>query len=226
MKRSLKVDIDRLDDAARFHGLKSLTISNRVLDPSQCREALAYSVYRAAGVPAPRTAFAEVTLTVAGKYDQEYVGLYTLIESVDKNFLQLNFQNNAGLLMKPELIPGLVYLGEDWARYKETYFPKREATKDEIQRVIDFTRLVSATPDAQFNKEIGSYLDVDAFFKFMAVTAIVANLDSFYGGHNYCLHLHPETNKFHFIPWDLDLALGGFPLLGSPEQMDLSLTKP
>lgn len=226
LKRSLKVDIDRYDDAARFHGLKSLTLSNGVMDPSKSLEALAYSIYRAAGVPAPRTAFAEVTLTVAGKYDQEHVGLYTLIEGVDKNFLKLNFKNNTGLLMKPERIPGLVYLGEDWARYKDTYLPKREATKDAIQRVIDFTKLVNATPDAQFNEEIASYLDVDAFLKLMAVTAIVANFDSFHGGHNYCLYLHPETSKFHFIPWDLDLALGGFPMLGTPKQMDLSLTKP
>jgi spore coat protein CotH len=226
LKRSLKVDIDRHDDAARFHGLKSLTLSNAVMDPSKSREALAYSIYRAAGVPAPRTAFAEVTLTVPGKYDKEYVGIYTLIEGVDKTFLKLNFKNNAGLLMKPERIPGLVYLGEDWARYKNTYLPKREATKEEIRRVIDFTKLVNAAPDAKFNQEIASYFDVEAFLKFMAVTAIVANFDSFHGGHNYCLYLHPETNKFHFIPWDLDLALGGFPMLGTPEQMDLSLTKP
>src|SRR6266568_602951 len=68
LKRSLKVDIDRHDDAARFHGLKSLTLNCGVFDPSKCREALAYSIYRTAGVPAPRTAFAEVTLTVASKY--------------------------------------------------------------------------------------------------------------------------------------------------------------
>ena len=62
----------------------------------------------------------------------------------------------------------------------------------------------------------------------MAATAIVANLDSFFTlGHNYCLYLHPETNKFHFIPWDVDLSLGNFPILGTPEQqMDLSLAKP
>lgn len=226
LKRSLKVDIDRFDDAARFHGLKSLTLSNGVMDPSKSREALAYSIYRAAGVPASRTAFAEVTLTVPGKYDNELVGLYTLIEGVDKNFLKLNFKNNAGLLMKPERVPGLVYLGEDWARYKDTYLPKREATENEIKRVIDFTRLVNAAPDAQFYEEIESYLDVDAFLRFMAVTAIIANCDSFHGGHNYCLYLHPETKKFHFIPWDLDLALGGFPMLDAAEQMDLSLTKP
>src|SRR5439155_13797535 len=165
LKRSLKLDLDRHDDAARFNGLKSLTLNCCVFDPSRSREALASSIYRAAGVPGPRTAFAEVTLTVAGKYDKEHVGMYTIIDGVDKNFLKLNFKNNAGLLMKPERVPGLVYLGEDWARYKDTYLPKRKATKDEIKRVLDFTKLVNATPDARFNEEIASYLDVDAFLK-------------------------------------------------------------
>ena len=228
LKRSLKVDLDKYDDAARFHGLKSLTLNCGVMDPSKAREALAYSIYRAAGVPAPRTAFAEVALTVPGKFDKEHVGVYTLVEGVDKNFLKRNYKNNTGLLMKPERLRGLDFLGEDWPRYKDMYQPKREATKDEIKRVIDFTKLVNASPDAAFNKEIASYLDVDAFLTFMAATAVVANLDSFFTiAHNYCLYLHPETNKFHFIPWDVDLALGNFPIFGTPEQqMDLSLSKP
>jgi len=61
LKRSLKVDIDRHDEAARFHGLKSLSLHSEVMDATRSREALAYSIYRAAGVPAPRTAFAEVS---------------------------------------------------------------------------------------------------------------------------------------------------------------------
>jgi len=226
LKRSLKIDIDRHDESARFHGLKSLTLNCGVFDPSKCREALAYSIYRAAGVPAPRTAFAQVALTVPGKFDREHIGLYTLVEDVDKNFLKANFKNTTGLILKPERIPGLMYLGEDWARYKDTYRPRREATPAEVRRVIDFTKLVSAAPDETFNKGIASYIDIYEFLKFVATTAIIANLDNFANGHNYCLYLNPETNKFTFIPWDLDLALAGFPFLGATEQMDLSLTKP
>jgi hypothetical protein len=228
LKKSFKIDLDRYEDAARFHGLKSLNLHCGVHDATKGREALAYSVYRAAGVPAPRTAFAELALTVPGKYDKEHVGMFTLVEQVDKNFLRLHYKTDAGLLMKPERVPGLNFLGDDWARYKDTYQPKREATKDESRRVIDFVRFVNQAPDAQFHKEIASYLNVDEFLKFLAVTAIVSNLDSFFTtGHNYCLYLHPETNRFHFIPWDVDLALGNMPLFGTPEQqMDLSLTKP
>jgi spore coat protein H len=228
LKRSLKVDLDKYDESARFRGLKSLNLHGGVMDSSKAREALAYSVYRAAGVPAPRTAFAEVTLTVPGKYDKEYVGVYTLVESVDKNFLKLHYKTDKGLLMKPERLRGLDYLGDDWERYKGTYQPKREAKPEEAKRVIEFTRIVNVATDADFDREIGKYLDIDAFLKFLAATAAVSNLDSFFTiGHNYCLYLHPETNKFHFIPWDVDLSLGNFPLFGTPEQqMDLSLTKP
>lgn len=228
LKRSFKVDLDRYDEGARFRGLKSLTLNCGVMDPTKSREALAYSVYRAAGVPAPRTAFAEVTLTVPGRYEKEFVGAYTLVEGVDKNFLKRNYKSDKGLLMKPERVRGLDHLGDDWARYRDTYQPKREAKPEEIARVIAFTKLVNQSPDDQFNKEIAAYLDIDAFLKYMAATAIVANLDSFFTlGHNYCLYLHPETNRFHFIPWDVDLSMGNFALFGNADQqMDLSLTKP
>jgi len=31
--------------------------------------------------------------------------MYALVEHVDKNFLKVNYKNNAGLLMKPERVP-------------------------------------------------------------------------------------------------------------------------
>src|SRR5262245_38514611 len=90
LKRPLKVEFKRFG-GQQFHGLTSLQLHSMPLDPAKAREALAYSVFRAAGVPAPRTAFAEVTLTVPGKYDKEYLGLYTLVENVDRRFLADRF---------------------------------------------------------------------------------------------------------------------------------------
>jgi hypothetical protein len=123
---------------------------------------------------------------------------------------------------------GLDYLGDDWERYKANYLPKNEATKEQGQRVIDFVKLINRGDDEQFRKEIGSYLDIDQFLRYMAVTAMLANMDSMFSlGHNYYLYLDPSTNKFIFLPWDVDLALAGFPFLFSPEsQIDLSLTHP
>ena len=228
IKKSFKIDLSRYDDKARFHGLKTLNLNCGVADPSKARETLSYAAYRRAGVPAPHTALAEVTLTVPGKYDSEYLGLYTLLESVDKRFLKAHFKNDAGLLFKPERAGALNHLGDDWERYKEAYKPKRDATPAEQKRLIAFTKLIHQGSDEQFKKEIESYLDVDAFLRFMSMTDLLVNIDSFFIlGHNYHLYLHPETKKFHFVPWDLDRSLANFSIFGSPEQhMDLNIVKP
>ena len=227
-KKSIKLDLDRHNSKLEFDGLNTINLHSGVTDPSKARETLGYAAYRAAGVPAPRTGLAEVTLTVPGKYDREYLGLFTIVEPIDKPFLKHHYKSDKGLLMKPERVGGLNYLGEDWERYKTTYQPKRDATPAEQKRVMDFTRFVNQSSDESFAREIGSYIDVDAFLRFMAVTALEANMDSFFTlGHNYCLYLHPDTNKFHFIPWDLDRSFANFGIFGTPEQMlDLSIMKP
>ncbi len=228
LKKSFKIDLDRHVAAHRYRGLKTLNLHSGVADPSRCRETLAYAIYRNCGVPSPRTTLAEVTLTVPGKYDKELLGLYTVVEQVDSAFLRTHFQTDKGLLMKPERMPGLDHHGDDWARYAATYLPKRDATPAEQKRLIAFTRLVNRADDDAFNREIGTYLDVDGFLRFMAVTALAVSLDSFFTlGHNYYLYLHPETHKFHFFPWDLDRSLANFGIFGTnDQQMDLSVTQP
>jgi spore coat protein CotH len=232
-KRNLKVDLDRYAADQRFHGLKALNLNAGAADPTRLREALAFAVYRDAGIPTPRTAFAEVTLTVPGKFDKELLGTYTLIEQVDKNFLKDHFKTTDGVLMKPEVKFGnmrgpLGYVGDDWAPYKDILAPKHEPTKKEAERIIGFLKLLNRGTDEQFKKEIESYLDMDEFLRFLAVTSLLVNLDSFFtGGHNAYIYLHPETNKLIFIPWDLDLSFGGFFLMGQPDQqVETSLTHP
>src|SRR5262249_57446690 len=66
-KRPLRVRIER----QTFRGHRTLTLHGGAMDPSRGREALGYAVFRDAGVPAPRTAFAEVALSVPGRYDRE-----------------------------------------------------------------------------------------------------------------------------------------------------------
>ena len=227
VKKSFKIDLDRAGGAGRFGGSKTINLHCGVTDPSKCREALGYAVYRAAGVPAPRTALAEVRLTVPGKRDNELLGVYTLVEEVDKPFLRARFGDDRGLLMKPEGLREFADLGDAWDRYKKQYAPKREATKAEADRVIAFARLVHTADDATFVKEIGSALDVDGYLRFLAATAFVANGDNFFFGHNYCLYLHPKTNALHVIPWDLDRAFANFGILGSKaQQMNLSMVHP
>jgi putative membrane-bound dehydrogenase-like protein len=226
-KRPLKIAFDKLG-GQRFQGLSAVELHAMPLDPSKAREAVAYEVFRAAGVPAPQTAFAEVTLTVPGKYDKEYLGLYTVVEEIDESFLAGHFRPGTGLLMRPFRVRGIDFLGNDWQPYQGQYRPQRPATDDEAKRVVEFARLVNQASDEQFERQIDSFLDVDAFLTFMAANSLTSNLESFFAlGHNYALYLDSQTGRFHFLPGDLEFSLANFLLMGSAEDlMDLSLTKP
>ena len=227
LKRPLRIQFDRFDKQS-FQGLQEIDLHSSALDPSRIRETLAFAFFRRASVPAPRTAFAEVTLTVPGKFDHEYLGLYTLVERVDKAFVVDRFQSDKGLLMKPARMRGIDYLGDNWEQYKATYQPQTEPTSEQSQRVIEFARLINQANEQAFREGIDKYLVVDEFLSFMAANALLSNLESFFAlGHNYFIYLHPETNKFLFIPGDLELSLANFLMMGSPDQlMDLSLTHP
>src|SRR5262249_34804471 len=174
LKRPLKVEFSKFGDQ-QFHGLTALQLHAMPMDPAKGREVVAYSVFRAAGVPAPRTAFAEVTLTVPGKYDKEYLGLYVVVEDVGKPFLKDRFGTDKGLLMKPFQVRSAEYLGDDWDRYKAQYRPQSEPTKEQAKRVVEFAKLVNQAGDDEFKKQIDSYLDVDEFLRFLAANALTSN---------------------------------------------------
>lgn len=228
LKRPFKIDLDRYEPGQTFRGLKMLALNNNIMDASLSREALGYQLYRDAGVPAPRTAFALLTLTVPGKYDRTVVGLYTLIEVVDKVFLEERFGTKKGMLLKPERVGPLDHLGPNWSAYEEKYRPKVKPSKKAQERFIEFTRLVQDRDEKRFHREIANYLDVDAFLRYLAVTSLMASLDSFMGlPHNYYIYFDPKKDRFLILPWDLDHSFGGLLMFGNANDViNLSVTRP
>ena len=227
LKRSFLVDLEYAD-SQDFHGLHAIGLQSGALDPAKAREALAFALFREARVPAPRTAMAEVTLTVPGSHDRASLGLYTLVEPVDRAFLKDRFHTDKGLLLRPRGLRGLDFLGDDWEKYRGPYRPLADPSPDEANRLIEFVRLVQRGDDESFRNKIASYLDVDEFLRFMAVQALIANADGFFTlGYNYSLFLDPQTNRFIFIPGDQELSFANFAMMGSADQlMDMSLARP
>src|SRR5690606_8161641 len=152
----------------------------------------------------PRTAFAEVTLSVAGKHDGEPLGLYTIVEQVNKPFLKAHFGDGGGLLLKPEGIRGLPHFGPEAANYEETYNPKSDDNSEaQWQRLVELTRVVNVADETVSQKHIGEFLDLGNVARFIAANTALSSMDGFLGlGHNYYLYLSPQTNKFALIPWD------------------------
>ena len=223
LKRSLKLQFAHGDTHQRFFGMREINLNNNAFDGSQLRETLAYEVFRAADVPAPRTAFARVYITVPGLHEHDYAGLFTIVEQVDQNFFEQRWGRKVGVLVKPEGLKGLPDLGNDWKAYEKPYSSKIKARPADAQRLIDLVQFVDHAPEAQFASHLGDYLDVDEFLRFLAVETLIVNSDSPLAmNHNYYLTVHPDSNKVVWVPWDMNMAFGGF----RRGELDLSILEP
>jgi hypothetical protein len=95
-KSSYKIGL--VDKKQRLYDMKALNLRAMWNDVSQMREALAWSLFREAGVRASRHTYARLCI------NDRYYGLYSMIEDIDKPMLKSRFgkQNDEGNLYKAE----------------------------------------------------------------------------------------------------------------------------
>ena len=175
------------------------------------RDAIAYAIFRAAGVPAPRTAYVELTFTVPGVYQNTPAGLFTLIEDVNKKFLERALPPGTGLLMKPEGMRGGVQSMGDDVGVVHADLParsRRDAARAAARDGVRAARLSARRRPLprQDRRPISTSI---SFSVSSPSTRSSSTRDSYLrGGHNFYLYLDPKDDKFRFIPWDQDLSMG------------------
>lgn len=94
-RASLKVDFNFFNAARTLGGVKKVNLNNGFRDPALIKEVLSYNVYGKMGVPTPRTAFVDLWV------NDTHMGLYTMVEQIDKTFLSAHFEDGDGNLYKP-----------------------------------------------------------------------------------------------------------------------------
>lgn len=74
----------------------------------------------------------------------------------------------------------------------------------------DKTRLIKALKKLSNGEDIDSTVDIDAVIRYFVVHNFVLNFDSYTGSmiHNY--YLYEDDGQMQMIPWDYNLAFGGF----------------
>jgi len=225
--RSYKVDLNKFAPGQKLAGLDELAFNNLVWDYSCLSEALGYEFFRDAGVPAPRTAYAWLSTSVTTQWEQKPLGLFLMEEAVDNEFAAERFGSKATPVFKPVTYTLFEHLGEEWPAYAPIYDLKTKATPEQQRRVIDFARLVSSATDAEFAARVGDFLDLDEFARFLAGQVLLPNYDGILSvGHNFYMYLDPRSNKFGFIPWDLDGAWGNIWVASRAEQEQASIWHP
>ncbi len=218
-KKPFKIAFDEFDDQ-EFDDLKKLNLNNGFDDPSLLHEAAALKLMRESGIIAPRTAWAK--LYVNG----EYIGLYSLVENVDKAFLKLHFgggANNDGNLYKTNRKSNVFFdwLGNDPQAYQEKGLKlNTNEEENDWSRLIDFIYFLNHYEGGDFHQKLDSMFDVQNYLKILAVEKCVRSWDSYWGqGNNFYLYEHPD-GQIRWIPWDLNETFQDIKLLSNTRLLD------
>jgi hypothetical protein len=208
-KPGLRVDIDRYSTTQKFLGLKSFVLRNNTQDPSQIHEFLSMLFFRRMSMPAPREAFARLFV------NNEYAGLYTIVESVDRSFLTRHFGESEGYLYDYDYPPDAAPFyfedrGTDPAAYVPLPFkPETHENNARPEVIANMVRTINTTSAAVFRGAIAEFIDLTQFIRHVATEVFLADQDGILGnwGMNNFFMYRPETsNLFRLIVWDKSQA--------------------
>ncbi len=201
-KKPLKISFDEFANQ-NMDGLKKINLNNFTNDPSLLHDVISYKLMRDIGVLAPRTSYTKLWI------NGEYIGLYLIIENVDKTFLKSAYgnANNDGNLYKTDrgAAVHLNWLGNSSAGYKGQKLKLiTNETEDDWTKLISFIDFINNNHAADFKQNFENRFDVHTYLKILAVEKCVRSWDSYWGGgNNFYLYEHPD-GKIRWIPWDMN----------------------
>lgn len=213
LKKSFKINFGKFLKKQRWNGIKTINLNNAFKDPTFMREKLFLDFMRSEGLKVPRCTYANVYLN--GKL----LGLYLLVEEINKGFLERNFGNKKGSFFKGEPKAHLKYAGESITSYQANYKNKNNST-DAYKDLIKFIRTINEQGD------ISSIFNVEDCLKIFAITSLFVNVDAYniMYRHNYYLYKNTNTGKIEWIPYDANYAFCAFsPDLNLREAENLSV---
>lgn len=184
--------IDFVDQT--YQGYSSIRLSAQFVDDSMLRSLVGFKAYDDYQVMSPKIQPVVVYL------NEQYQGLYQMIEPVDESFFERrNFNlkelykaklGNAGF--EPEFLP----------RIKEAYSIRTEPKTDHSIRLL-WELVLDDSADSL--SKIEKILNIQDYLKYIAVSVVLHNWDGF--NNNYFLARSKDDGLFYMVAWDLDRIL-------------------
>ncbi|MCB9235351.1 MAG: CotH kinase family protein [Bacteroidia bacterium] len=213
-KNPFNIKLDYSVAGQKYRGIDKIKLSNVIQDPSFIREVLSYEIARKY-MPASGANFANVYV------NDTLIGLYTNVESVDKQFIEQHFPSKNNPLFKgnPEVLDfsgGNSNLdnspGTDPADYYPYYTLESTYGWDELYHLID---TLNNHPD-----QVHKVLNVDRTLWMHAFNYALINFDSYVGyAQNFYIY-RDDFRRFNPIVWDLNMSFASFRFTDASDYWD------
>lgn len=199
---SLRVELDEFVDGQKLDGLERLTLNNGKQDASRLRQCLAYDLFRAAGVAAPRCSFAHVTV------NRVDLGLYVHVEPVKKPFLRRWFGESSGAWDAGDGALWEGQLSDFRAGWLDTFEAKHDSMGAGDHALLEAVVTALDGDEDGLIERLDAVIDLDGFIDFWAVESLTAHWDGYAGNtNNFFVYAPPEgasDRRLRFIPWGVD----------------------
>ena len=119
----------------------------------------------------------------------------------------------------------LNYIDDELSSYESIWESSVfKSTDKDHRRVINALKNICA--DDADTESLAESMDIDNILRYMAVQTFVVNLDSLSGSmaHNY--YLYEDDGRLNIIPWDYNLAFGGFQSGSASETINFPIDTP
>ena len=188
-KASFALKFDKYAPEQSYLGLTKFMLNNSSQDPTFLAEMLATQMFREAGVPAARVTHAFVEI------NGRQLGLYVLIEAMNKEFLKLHFKNTRGNLYEAYLQDIDQKLDQDGGG---------DNTQADLKKLLEVAKL--PVPLERWDR-LPEVFDVDRYLSHLAVEMFTSHTDGYaMNRNNYRIYHDPSSGRFVMIAHGIDWA--------------------
>jgi spore coat protein H len=196
----------RFEKEARFQGKRNIELLAAWKDSGYLTEKLWYDLAASVGLRVSSARYVHVKLHVLqpdGSVHTRYEGVFTELESLNKDFLEAHDFDEDGDIYRCgmhdcEMRP------PPQEEYQEKW-DKKTNEKEPWDRLWSFMEDINRTPPHRFAAFAREHLELEDYLTWMVTETFIAN--DLQGDSRSYLVYDRETGKWTYVPWDLNNAL-------------------
>ncbi|MFF2887041.1 CotH kinase family protein [Paenibacillus sp. NPDC057967] len=192
---SFKISFDEYVNQT-LGGISKVNLNNNYSDNSYMQEFLSYELAEEMGLPTPKRSYVNVYV------NGELWGFYLAVEQIGDAYLERHFGKAYGTLYKANGGSGSELT---WLETAEAYTGldvKSDKRNDEA--------LLAMLDELNNGSNYDQVLDTDNVLKYIALNAVIGNMDSYLSEKKHNYYLYELDGIFSVLPWDYNMAFGGF----------------
>lgn len=205
------IKLDEYVKDQNHDGMEQLVIRSNNSQTSM-NEAVALNLLDMAGLASQQAAAVRFSVNGSDSW------LRLAIENPKGKWMRAHFPED-GTLFKSEAEGDWSYRGDNYEDYYKIAFDlEAGGTGDDAADFVplmEFMDFLNNADDETFLAELPARLDIESFATYLSMMGLIGNSDDIDGpGNNSYLYWNWETEQFTVVPWDMNLAFGGFQAMG------------